>query len=188
MSMPYMKEPRPPRNYYLDPFHEPYVDGHLRAINFSPRFSRPLGSKVGLNITYNRSNFQNNAGMVISGLTTSLLSPWASIYEGQSVSLNLKSYWTSNLLVSSGVGYWEKEFLKSVESIPRPNQFAPPYGIKDRRDWQNEFYWSIRQFFSSKSGVIIEAALQIDLTFNNSVLNDYDYSGLSLSTGMTARF
>ncbi|UCD95100.1 MAG: hypothetical protein JSU69_03350, partial [Candidatus Zixiibacteriota bacterium] len=117
-----------------------------------------------------------------------ILSPWASIYEGQSVSLNLKSYWTSNLVMSSGIGYWEKEFLLVVEEIPRPTIFSPPYGILQRRDWQNRFYWGIQQYMSSSSGVIFELALQVDLTFNNSIVDDYDYSGLSLSSGMTARF
>ena len=187
MSLSYMDEPKPPRNYYLDPFHEPYIEDHLRAINFSPRFSRSLGSKVGLSIVYNASNFQNNAGKVISGLTTSLLSPWASVYEGQSVSLNLKSYWAADLVMSSGIGYWEKEFLLSVEEIPRPTIFSPPYGILQRRDWQSKFYWGVQKYISS-SGAIFELALQVDLTFNNSVLNDYDYSGLSLTGGMTARF
>ena len=92
MNLSYMKEPGPGKPYYLDPLFESYIDGKLKSLYISPRISRQIGDKLGISITYGYNIFTNDDSMVVSGLSTQYLSPWASVYEGQKVSLKFKSF------------------------------------------------------------------------------------------------
>jgi hypothetical protein len=172
-------------SYYVDPDDPdkyPSAGGHLGTIYISPRYSRSIGEKLGFTITYAYRSFQNGHGFAVSGLSTGFLSPWASVYQGEAVTLNIKTYLLPGFILSSGAGYWKRDFLKSNED--RGIEFEAPYIIKGRHDEQNRLYLSIQKPFIFHSGIFMEPNLQVSYTSNNSSNRLYDYSGSSIAAGI----
>lgn len=181
----------------LEP-NEPYsylTDGRIKSFYISPRFSRPLGGKTGLSITFsNRSFIDPDKEAVVFGHSTGLLSPWSSDYEGQAVLLNIKSYFVPKLIINAGAGYWNKTYLNTLEDelVVDPffggtvNILSTVYS-EERNDEQTRFYLSIQLPIPTRSGFFIEPSLQIDYTNNTSSIEVYDYSNVSIITGVNIR-
>lgn len=158
------------------------VDDNLHSIYISPRFSRPIGSKTGFNITYTYRKFSNFSNKIVNGFSTGFLSPWASVYDGQTISLNIKTLIFNGFIVTGGAGYWDKRFFKTVE-----NGIYYMVGVKARKDYQSRFYWNLQRPFVLGSGITAEPVVQFDYTHNNSTLTLYKYSSLNVSAGITFR-
>lgn len=167
----------------------------LESYYFSPRISGHLGQKVGLNITYNYRKFTNKRDKVVYGAGTGWISPWASVYDGQSITAALKTYYLPNFIISSGIGYWDKTFFRTIERI-----FTLIRKANKRRDFQTRFYLTLQRPIPLKSGTIIEPFLQFNYSDNKSTYDDkptnptmkpdhklYDYSSLSVSAGLTIK-
>ncbi len=182
------------RRDYLSPVRDTLQDDKLWSLYFSPRFSRPIGSKTGINITYIYRQFLNPDQYVIPGMpdssisgisSTGFLSPWISVYEGHSISTTFKTYIIPGFILTGGAGYWKKNFLLTEEE--RGLEMAPPNIIKDRIDEQNRFYINIQKPFTFRNGLFLEPAILIDYSDNNSSNDFYDYTGLTFSAGITFR-
>ena len=131
-----------------------------------------------------------NDDQIIFGFATKFLSPWASVWEGQSITASLKSFLIPKLILTAGAGYWDKTFLKSIES---DYKFYiqiliddPP--VRRRHDWQTRYYGSIQLPITTHSGTFIEPSLRVDYTKNYSSLALYRYSNYSMSLLTTLRF
>jgi len=174
---------------YLNPNKDTLVDGNLKSYYFSPRISRPIGSKFGINVVYIYRTFDAADNVIIAGLSNQFLSPWTSVYEGESVTATLKSYIVPNFIITCGAGYWKKDFLKGeeerepVEGIP-----PPPRVIKDRHDEQNKFFLSIQKPFPFRSGLFVEPSMEMNISHNNSSNDLYDYNNFGISLGLTIRY
>ena len=118
--------------------------GNGRWYYITPRFSRPIGSRTGVSITYTYSRFTNPDDAIIFGYGTEFLSPWAAVYEGSSVMLNVKSYLIPHLVVSAGSGYWEKTYLKSLQKHPIFG-YGLPKDAPRRHDYYTRLYVSIER-------------------------------------------
>jgi hypothetical protein len=173
--------------YFIDPDNNEYKPptvGQLTSIYISPRYSRPIGDKIAFTITYSYRKFGDLGEIAVAGVSTQSLSPWASVFEGESISLKIKSYLLPNYIFSSGIGYWKKDYLKTNEN----RETLPRYIIKGRHDEQNKAFLSIKRPFPLKSGLFIEPSLQINYTKNNSSNPQYDYDNYSISGGVTIRY
>jgi hypothetical protein len=159
------------------------VNDKLNSFYISPRISRQFGARSGFNITYIYRRFSDFANRVLFGFSTGFLSPWASVYDGQSISLNIKSHLIQSFLITTGAGYWDKRFFKTIERDVRIIK-----NIRGRKDYQSRFYLNIQRLFVLSFGATIEPALQFDYTCNKSTLTLYKYSSANVSAGITCRF
>jgi len=174
----------PPRIQPDGRFYE-FADGQLGSAYFSPRYSRPIGSKTGLSVTYTYREFFGTEDAVLLGtvsgdVTAENLSPWSTVWQGSSVTFMVKTYVISKFIVSAGVGYWNKSFLRTYYGEAGVDYF---HQVIDRHDDKSKIYVSIQDPILMESGVLIETTISADYTNNTSSKPLYDYSGLSVSIG-----
>jgi len=154
------------------------TDGDLKSFYISPRYSRPLGSKLGMNLTYTYLSFVDFDDPVVYSYSTGFLSPWASVWDGNSVALNLKSYHIPKMIITAGGGYWNKRLLRTLELPDR---------IVTREDDYSRYYIGLSWPMPSRSGAYLEPSIQLDIINNTSTDRLYDYSTFSVVVGLTFR-
>ncbi len=189
----------------LDPFAD-IIDGvpdtflvtrHLKSYYISPRFSRPIGDKTGVNITYTYRNFTNDSLGIIFGSSSENLSPWSSLWEGHSVTGAVKTLFFTDAIVTVGVGYFEKHFLRTLEESQLfiYQQLGPA-----RHDYQTRFFLKIQRPIATRSGWFIEPSLSLEYVNNESTTkilrrdldempydDRYDYNDFTIFWGVTLR-
>jgi hypothetical protein len=187
MDLVYVEPPK--TRDYLKPNKDKVVAGHIDAFYFSPRISRPVGSKSGINITYIYRDFVEEIDGIIPGVgtTSQFLSPWATIYEGEAVSMTVKTYVVPSFIIESGAGYWKKNYLKTEVKRKTEQLYQPPNVISDHHEEESKFFLSIRRPFVLKSDAVIEPIITLDYAKNTSLIDLYDYSNLSVAAGLTFR-
>lgn len=157
----------------------------LWTFYFSPRISRSLGSKTGISVIYTQRRFQNYDHYILLGVSTGFLSPWGNIWDGNSVSANLKTYLTPNHIITTGIGYWDKTYLKTVDD--QVFFYNKALHETSRQDWQTRFFVNIQWPITGQSGIFWEPTLRIEYTKNESNKTLYVYSNFSFSVGMNFR-
>ena len=164
------------------------VDGHLNFLYVSPRYSRPIGSRSGFNITLNGRFLSKIDDIVVFGFSTGYLSPWASIWDGIAVSLNFKTFLLPGFTTTAGVGYWDKEYLKTIE-LSENGYLNPLFKdeITTREDEQVRVYFGFQRPFVTKSGMVFEPNLRVEYANNVSTAPLYDYHDLRVTFGLTFR-
>ena len=189
----------------LDPFAD-IIDGvpdtflvtrHLKSYYISPRFSRPIGDKTGVSITYTYRNFTNDSLGIIFGSSSENLSPWSSLWEGHSITGAIKTMFFTDAIVTTGVGYFEKHFLKTLEESQYfiYQQLGPA-----RHDYQTRFFLKIQRPIATRSGWFIEPSLSLEYVNNESTTkilrrdldempwdDRYDYNDFTIFWGVTLR-
>jgi hypothetical protein len=177
----------------LDPDHPDIIDpllkfvtfteGHLESFYISPRLSRPIGSKSGMSITFTYKEFPNLEEGVVFGATTQNLSPWANVWQGRTISASFKTYLIPNMIVSAGIDYSDKSYLKIHDDL---NQV---FYSKDtgRGDEQTKLNLNIQRNVAGIFGFSGEPSLSIDWTNNTSSKLLYDCSGINISLGFKFR-
>ncbi|NIP41155.1 MAG: hypothetical protein GWN61_00275 [candidate division Zixibacteria bacterium] len=154
------------------------VDGDLKSFYISPRYSRPLGRKLGMNLTYTYLSFVDFEDPIVYSYSTGFLSPWASVWDGNSITLNLKSYHVPKMIITAGGGYWNKRLLRTLELPDR---------IVTRKDDYSRYYVGLSWPMPSRSGTYLEPSIQFDIINNTSIDRLYDYSTFSVVVGLTFR-
>jgi len=177
-------EPIDPEFPILDPNFRfvKFTDGTLKSLSFSPRYSRPLGSKTGLSVLFTYREFFDHDEAIVLGSTFENLSPWSSVWQGRAVSLNLKTYLVPHFIVSGGVGYWNKSFLRIADL-----DVAFLTQVVERQDEQTKFFLNIQDPIVTGAGYVLETTLGFEYTNNTSSKPLYDYSGFNLSIGFRVR-
>jgi hypothetical protein len=156
-------------------------DDKLHSFYLSPRLSRQIGSKLGFNITYLYRKFYDFTDKRIYGLNSGFLSPWASVYEGQSITATIKTYLLPGFTTNIGVGYWDKTFFKSLENLAGPIYMLTPRFLKFRRDYQTRLYLALTRPFKLSGGAILEPTLTYEYEKNKSTNGFYFYGKSSTS-------
>ena len=169
------------------------LDGTLKSLYVSPRISRPIGSKTGIGLTFTARNFQNASEMVVAGASVGLLSPWTGLWDGWSLTFNVKSYLLPTFVISGGAGYWEKTFIDVLDADDLPS-FIP----NDREDYQRRVFISFQRPVTL-GDLVLQPSLQLNYVNNASNMtshwplkpsgaaNLYDYSGFSAAVGLNFR-
>jgi hypothetical protein len=163
------------------------AEDNLWLTYLSPRLSRPLGDKTGLSLTFTRRVFMNYDNALIYGFATQYLSPWASVWEGHDVSFGVKTFLVPRLIVTSGCGYWEKMYLKTIEKDPLTAFYASSQNAPRREDWQTRIYLGVQYPMKLASGLFIEPAVNVEYTNNVSNKGIYNYSNFLVTAGIKAR-
>lgn len=170
----------------------PEIKDNLWVFYISPRISRSIGSCTGINVQYTQRNFQNYSGGFLPGQATDYLSPWITIWDGQSVTANIKSYLISRFVITTGAGYWDKSYLTAADDLSElgiPLRYNQSQALaKTRRDWQTRYYFGLQLPLKLGTEIVISPALNFDYTHNRSNDPLYSYENVSISTGVTVRW
>jgi len=160
-----------------------FSEGHLESFYISPRFSRPIGSKSGMSITFTYKEFPSLEEGVVYGASTENLSPWAEVWQGRSISASFKTYLVPRTIVSAGIDYYSKSFLKIHDDL---NQV---FYSKDtgRKDEQTKLSLSIKRPIAGILGFSGEPSLSIDWMNNTSSKLLYDCSAITINLGIKFR-
>ncbi|MEZ5359323.1 MAG: hypothetical protein R3F48_10895 [Candidatus Zixiibacteriota bacterium] len=183
-------------------FRIPETKENLWLFFFSPRISRQIGSRTGANIVYTKRIFQNYNNGFLWGENTGYLSPWSTIWEGDNISLNIKSFILPKFILKAGLGYWDKRYpvTSASEVWSETGITGDNAGYVDltygeaketefaRNDFVTKAYFGIQLPFAFHSGLFIEPSLNIEYTDNRSNKDSYNYDNFSITTGITMRF
>jgi hypothetical protein len=170
-------------------------DGYFRSFYVSPRISRPLGSKTGISVTYNYRHFTGADHSVVAGYSTGYLSPWATMYEGSSVTLQLKSHLIPRMIVTTGVGYWDKTYLRTRNRILGTiygegwsySGWIYENGVSPRKDYFSRFYIGVQRPISFGVSGLIEPTMTIGYGENRSSDDAYNYSSPTVTVQLVYR-
>ncbi len=162
-----------------------YSDGNLFAFYLSPRFSRSLGSKTGIGIEYDYHKFSNPDHAVILISEVEFISPFANVCEGKSVTANIKTYMVPGFIITTGSGYWEKQYLKMLQG---DINFTPVLFARKRMDFQSRWFLNMERPINLGQGAILKPVLNLDYTNNNSSHGTFDYHKWSVNAGITYLF
>jgi hypothetical protein len=156
-------------------------DGTIRSYYISPRFSRPLGEKTGLNITFLYRYFKDADETSVYAPLNSLLSPWTTVWQGTSIVATIKTYVIRNLTISGGAGYWNKSFLATVK---------PPRVVRkfSRDDDQEKVFVQVVRPITAWRDASLQPRVRIDYSHDDSTNKLYKYSGFSIETGISLKF
>jgi hypothetical protein len=153
----------------------------LRSYYFSPRYSRPIGEKTGLSITFVYRAFSEADDISVFAPSNELLSPWTSVWQGTSTAATVKTYLLKDFTISAGVGYWNKAFL-STGKLWRP-------GLKiSRDDEQRKVFLQIIRPITAWRDATLQPRVRLDYTDNKSTSKLYRYSGFTIETGISLKF
>jgi hypothetical protein len=166
----------------------PRLGSSLQVIYISPRLSRMIAPKTGLSILFTKRNFQNYDSEVIAGFSTGYLSPWASVWEGQSIVANIKSFLIPKLIFTAGAGYWDKTYMKALEEYHRFYIQIVQDQYNRRQDWQTKYYFSLQWPIASHSGLYLEPSVRFDYARSISTEDLYNYSDYTYSAMINVRF
>ncbi|HOP06726.1 MAG TPA: hypothetical protein PLF13_05475 [candidate division Zixibacteria bacterium] len=166
-------------------------DGDMKIWYISPRISKQLGNKLGLSATYShREIIDRNDSALVYGYSTSLLSPANKTYEGDGITIRAKSYHIPKSVLEMGFGYWEKDFLKTIETthdVFQGAEIITTLFAKDRSDKRRRIYAEYTRPLSL-GGYFLEPKLRIESIHNSSTLVVYDYDYFDLSLALTLKF
>lgn len=164
----------------------PRAEERLWSLYLSPRISRPIGSKTGISVLYTHRRFQNYDKQIIFGFSTQYLSPWAAVWEGKNVSVNLKTYLVPHVVIAAGAGYWDKTYLRTAERSHR--FFIQAKRDVARQDWQTRFFCALTWPLARHSGLVVEPTANVEYTRNKSNKPLFYYTDTSFSVGVTVRW
>lgn len=170
----------------------PETKDNLWVFYISPRISRSIGSRTGINIQYTQRNFQNYSSGFLPGQANDYLSPWITIWDGRSITANAKSYLIPRFIITAGAGYWDKTYLTTADeqgALEQDIRYSQSQGIaKTRHDWQSRYYMGFQLPLKIGTEIILSPALNFDYTRIRSNDPLYDYNNFSISTGVTIRW
>ena len=161
------------------------IEDDLNSFYLSARYSRPLGNKTGLSITYSYRKFQEiKDSTFILGNSTGYLSPWVKSFEGSSIQAKIKTYMIPQFIITGGFGYWDKSHLRTLESYLG---VVSTVNAADRADDMHRYFLTIQLPIVTASGRFFEPTLNIEFTNNNSSISNYDYTDFTITTGLNIR-
>ena len=198
-----VKYPTYPINPYIPDAIDPnefLEKGSFQSFHISPRFSRSIGKKTGVSLTFTYRHFTGVDNSVILDYSTSFLSPWSSFYDGTSAVFRLKSYIVPHMIISAGAGYWDKTKLKTIENIMKEvvnidpfgdtinvyeiQWFTEPEDTKYRKEWLSRVYIDVNRPITFHR-ILIVPSISIDYKKNRSTSDAYDYSSTTFSFGLS---
>ncbi len=151
----------------------------------SPRLSRPIGPRTGASVIYTLRNFQNYDQQIVYGDSARFLAPWSNLWDGESITLEIKTYLVPQSIISIGIGYWDKTFIKTIE--PDDERLFEAAFDDRRRDWQTRYFISIQRPILGHNGILLEPAIDIEYTKNRSNREFYRYSDFSAALRLRLR-
>lgn len=163
-------------------------DLRTRTLYLSPRFSRQLGEKTGISLTGTYRNFVSGSDIIVAGEAAELLDPFATVWEGTGVTLSIKTFLIPRVITTLGVGYWDKTYLRHMESYLVDGFGSPQYRPADREDQKSSIYLGLQMPLPKTwGGLNIEPVLSVEYGDNSSTIETYDYFGWDLGFGISVK-
>ncbi len=165
----------------------------LNSFYLSLRYSRPLGNKSGLSLTYSFREFTDfKDSSMIYGFSTGYLSPWVASYEGNSVQVKIKTYLIPFTILNFGFGYWNSSYLKTLELgyYDFLGELLSRVNTEDgqlRDDDKYQMFLSFSIPIVTSSGRLFEPSLKIDYIDNNSSIANYTFSNFTASISLNIK-
>lgn len=166
------------------------VDGDLGIGYVSPRLSRPLGKKTGINLIFaHRWWAGGDRDAVVYGYSSGLLSPWVNEYIGNAFQVNLKTYLVPHLVVAAGFGYWDNKYLTMFEKEMTPlgiEVLSTLVGFHERKDIQRKYFLGVKVPVQM-AGLLMEPSLRADISRHSSTVDPYSYNDFSMSAELVVK-
>ncbi|UCG62412.1 MAG: hypothetical protein JSV52_03760 [Candidatus Zixiibacteriota bacterium] len=161
------------------PRHPSYiVEGEKSSFHvayFEARYSRPFGIRTGVNALITSRWIVEEPDSTLDGFSVDYLSPWSSLWGGQSFGANIKNFPGGDFIIESGFTLFFKEYSQDYES-------------QKRDDDRVSVYFQVQRPFSTGSGMLIKPMLQLHWVNNSSSVSRYDYSYYDVQFGISLRF
>lgn len=169
----------------LPPDSFPDAGADLWMYFISPRLSAHIAPKTGLSVLFSQRNFQNYDRQIIYGFSTSYLSPWAGVWQGQEISANIKSYLIPHMILTAGAGYWDKGYMRTAEE----EHLLWILALLDeaRHDYESRYYVTLQWPITTRGHILIEPNIRFDYTDNRSNKPLYYYDDFSVSGSIKVR-
>jgi hypothetical protein len=159
---------------------------NLHYFYISPRYSRPLGSATGLNITFQYRALGDLDESYVIGYSVETISPWASTWGGYSLTGSLKTYLLPHCVLTTGVGYWwHKKYFRALGENEHGGWRIPE---DNRKDDQIRAYLSVQRPIVTAGGTSIQPNIRLEYTDNSSTDAVYEYTGLTVTASVNASF
>lgn len=162
-----------------------FSDGYLLAFYVSPRYSRSIGTKTGISLEFNYQKFSNEEHSVIIISDFEHISPFAGVTQGRSIELNVKTFLLKGTILTSGVGYWHKTYLRMLDG---PFESTRIDIAEKRIDEFSRWYMTLELPISIRRTELFKSFWSLDYTNNVSNFDQFDYNKWTFSTGITYRF
>ncbi len=142
---------------------------------FTARYSRPLGIRTGVNAFFTQRQIVEEPDSTLGGFSIDDLSPWSSLWGGQTFGANIKNFPGGDFILESGITFSLKDYSRDYEE-------------QERDDDRASVYVQIQRPFSSASGMLIKPMVQFHWVNNSSTVTRYDYSYYDAQLGIAFRF
>jgi hypothetical protein len=161
----------------------------LSLLYMSKRFSRPLGDRTGISATVTWRKLPQSGSKTVQGINSDVVSPWSSVWEGYSFSVNIKTFMIPRIILTWGAGYWHREYLPAweIRAEQRGSVMVDFWTFVERVDNQRRTYVSVERP-CSVAGSILRLSVSVDYTSNSSNHILYDYEDVTAAAGVSLTF
>lgn len=139
------------------------------------RLSRPLGKRTGLNLSAGYRQLLIENDFSVPGYTIDYLSPWADLWEGASISGNIKHFFPHQIIGEISAAYYDKEFAEVIELS------GDEYWTDKRSDRMTDLSIKISRPFGLQNGGQLRPSLNINYRLNESTSDYFDYDSFQAS-------
>jgi len=155
----------------------------LLSLQYRARWSRPVGDWLGLSLSLAGRAYLGESNPLVPGYTFDELSPWSDFWQGQSLGLDIKTFFIPHSIVGLGVGYRSAEFIDILENDTSAG--TSNYYVAERDDDRVSAYLDFRRPFRLAGGALITPVLEVGYVDNSSTLSRYEFSSVSMSLRVT---
>lgn len=149
------------------------------------RYSRPLGSRTGINLSTGYRLLHVDRDFAALGYTIDHLSPWSELWEGASVSSEIKHYFPRQIIAELSVAYFEKSYVDVIEFDGNSDD---PFWKDSRDDKLVRSILTISRPVSLKGDKLLTPSLELGYRHNQSSTKFFEYDDpwatLSLTLSM----
>lgn len=151
-------------------------------VDLSFRYSRPIGSSLGMQAFYLKRLLETEDGTYMDGFTIDYLSPWSTLWDGEDVGLSLKKILPKQFVMSLGASYSEKSYIDQREI----DEFeVTSYNSRD--DISKLFSIQLEKKYFKESSLIIPR-FTISYLENSSSMDLYNFDKISFNGAISLNF
>ena len=149
------------------------------------RFSRPLGVRTGLNLSFGHRALLVNNEFAVPGYTVDYLSPWSDLWEGNSVSATLKHFFPGQVTTEFSAAYFDKSYVDAIESV---DEASDTFVLQSRDDQLTTATLSLARPILLQNGHLLTPMISAGYRQNASSIDSYDYQDFWTSLSLKVAF
>jgi hypothetical protein len=145
------------------------------------RFSRPLGLRTGMNLAIGHRQLHVGNNFTVAGYTIDYLSPWAELWEGTSLSGNVKHFFPNQWIAELSMAYFDKDYVDVVDLSDGDGE---TYWRVARSDQLATLSFSISRPISLHGGKTITPSVFLGYRQNQSTAEFFDHEDVAVSIAL----